>query len=227
MSEKQTGFFLLLPGGGSSSRFGTENKLLQDLNGLPVFLHAVRSLAPLFDKVFMAVPATLIPVFESERKKHLPDVSVAFISGGATRMESVLKLTEAAAEQGAEYVAIHDAARPLIQPDAVLRCAEICRKTGAAFLCHRITDTLKRSVDGTVAETVSRDEMFGAETPQMFRLSLFLPAIRKIFASGVNCTDDAQVMELSGYPVSIVENVTPNLKITLDADLQLCRAILR
>ena len=224
MSEKQTGFFLLLPGGGSSSRFGTENKLLQDLNGLPVFLHAVRSLAPLFDKVFMAVPATLIPVFESERKKHLPDVPVAFISGGATRMESVLKLTEAAAEHGAEYVAIHDAARPLIQPDAVLRCAEICRKTGAAFLCHRITDTLKRSVDGTVAETVSRDEMFGAETPQMFRLSLFLPAIRKIFASGVNCTDDAQVMELS---VSIVENVTPNLKITLDADLQLCRAILR
>ena len=227
MSEKQTGFFLLLPGGGSSSRFGTENKLLQDLNGLPVFLHAVRSLAPLFDKVFMAVPATLIPVFESERKKHLPDVPVAFISGGATRMESVLKLTEAAAEQGAEYVAIHDAARPLIQPDAVLRCAEICRKTGAAFLCHRITDTLKRSVDGTVAETVSRDEMFGAETPQMFRLSLFLPAIRKIFASGVNCTDDAQVMELSGSPVSIVENVTPNLKITVDADLQLCRAILR
>lgn len=227
MSEKQTGFFLLLPGGGSSSRFGTENKLLQDLNGLPVFLHAVRSLAPLFDKVFMAVPATLIPVFESERKKHLPDVPVAFISGGATRMESVLKLTEAAAEQGAEYVAIHDAARPLIQPDAVLRCAEICRKTGAAFLCHRITDTLKRSVDGTVAETVSRDEMFGAETPQMFRLSLFLPAIRKIFASGVNCTDDAQVMELSGCSVSIVENVTPNLKITLDADLQLCRAILR
>ncbi len=227
MSEKQTGFFLLLPGGGSSSRFGTENKLLQDLNGLPVFLHAVRSLAPLFDKVFMAVPATLIPVFEAERKKHLPDMPVIFISGGATRMESVLKLTEAAAEQGAEYVAIHDAARPLIQPDAVLRCAEICRKTGAAFLCHRITDTLKRSVDGTVAETVSRDEMFGAETPQMFRLSLFLPAIRKIFASGVNCTDDAQVMELSGYPVSIVENVTPNLKITLDADLQLCRAILR
>ena len=227
MREKQTGFFLLLPGGGSSSRFGTENKLLQDLNGLPVFLHAVRSLAPLFDKVFMAVPATLIPVFESERKKHLPDVPVAFISGGATRMESVLKLTEAAAEQGAENVAIHDAARPLIQPDAVLRCAEICRKTGAAFLCHRITDTLKRSVDGTVAETVSRDEMFGAETPQIFRLSLFLPAIRKIFASGVNCTDDAQVMELSGYPVSIVENVTPNLKITLDADLQLCRAILR
>ena len=227
MSEKQTGFFLLLPGGGSSSRFGMENKLLQDLNGLPVFLHAVRSLAPLFDKVFMAVPATLIPVFESERKKHLPDVPVAFISGGATRMESVLKLTEAAAEQGAEYVAIHDAARPLIQPDAVLRCAEICRKTGAALLCHRITDTLKRSVDGTVAETVSRDEMFGAETPQMFRLSLFLPAIRKIFASGVNCTDDAQVMELSGCSVSIVENVTPNLKITLDADLQLCRAILR
>ena len=227
MSEKQTGFFLLLPGGGSSSRFGTENKLLQDLNGLPVFLHAVRSLAPLFDKVFMAVPATLLPVFESEQKKHLPDVPVAFISGGATRMESVLKLTEAAAEQGAEYVAIHDAARPLIQPDAVLRCAEVCRKTGAALLCHRIVDTLKRGSEGTVAETVSRNEMFGAETPQMFRLSLFHPAIRKISASGVSCTDDAQVMELSGCPVSIVENVTPNLKVTLEADLQLCRAILR
>ena len=227
MSDKRTGFFLLLPGGGSSSRFGTENKLLQDLNGLPVFLHAVRSLVLLFDKVIMAVPEALIPVFEAERKKHLPDIPVTFISGGLTRMESVLKLAEAAAEQGAEYVAIHDAARPLIQPDAVLRCADICRKTGAALLCHRITDTLKRSTGGTVAETVPRNEMFGAETPQMFRLSLFLPAIRKIFASGVSCTDDAQVMELSGIPVSIVENVTPNLKITLEADLQLCRAIQR
>lgn len=227
MSEKQTGFYLLLPGGGSSSRFGAENKLLQDLNGLPVFLHAIRSLAPLFDKVIMAVPETLIPVFEAERKKHLPDMPVIFISGGATRMESVLKLTEEAAAQHAEYVAIHDAARPLIQPEAVLRCAEVCRKTDAALLCHRITDTLKRSADGTVAETVPRDEMFGAETPQMFRLSLFLPAIRKIFSDGTICTDDAQVMELAGYSVSLVENVTPNLKITLDADLQLCRAILR
>ena len=226
MSEKQTGFYLLLPGGGSSSRFGMENKLLQDLNGLPVFLHAIRSLAPMFDQVIMAVPETLIPVFELERKKYLPDVPVTFISGGATRMESVLKLTEEAAKLNAEYVAIHDAARPLIQPDAVLRCADVCRKTGAALLCHRITDTLKRSAAGTIAETVPRDEMFGAETPQMFRLSLFLPAIRKSFLSGINCTDDAQVMELSGYPVSIVENVTPNLKITLNSDLQLCRMIL-
>lgn len=227
MSGKLAGFFLLLPGGGSSTRFGSGNKLLQELNGLPVFLHSIRSLAPLFEGVIMAVPEALIPVFEAERKEHLPEVPVTFITGGSTRMESVLKLTDAAAEQGAEYVAIHDAARPLIRPDAVLRCAEVCRKTGAALLCHRITDTLKRSSEGSVAETVSRDEMFGAETPQMFRLSLFHPAIRKISASGVSCTDDAQVMELSGCPVSIVENVTPNLKVTLEADLQLCRAILR
>ena len=227
MSGKLAGFFLLLPGGGSSTRFGKGNKLLQELNGIPVFLHSIRSLAPLFEGVIMAVPEALIPVFEAERKEHLPEVPVTFITGGSTRMESVLKLTDAAAEQGAEYVAIHDAARPLIRPDAVLRCAEVCRKTGVALLCHRITDTLKRSSEGSVAETVSRDEMFGAETPQMFRLSLFHPAIRKISASGVSCTDDAQVMELSGCPVSIVENVTPNLKVTLEADLQLCRAILR
>lgn len=227
MSKMLPRFFLLLPGGGSSTRFGKGNKLLQELNGLPVFLHSIRSLAPLFECVIMAVPEALIPVFEAERKKHLPEVPVTFITGGSTRMESVLKLTDAAAEQGAEYVAIHDAARPLIQPDAVLRCAEVCWKTGAALLCHRIVDTLKRGSDGTVAETVSRNEMFGAETPQMFRLSLFHPAIRKISASGVSCTDDAQVMELSGCPVSIVENVTPNLKVTLEADLQLCRAILR
>ena len=227
MSKMLPGFFLLLPGGGSSTRFGKGNKLLQELNGIPVFLHSIRSLAPLFEGVIMAVPEALIPVFEAERKKHLPEVPITFITGGSTRMESVLKLTDAAAEQGAEYVAIHDAARPLIQPDAVLRCAEVCRKTGAALLCHRIVDTLKRGSEGSVAETVSRNEMFGAETPQMFRLSLFHPAIRKISASGVSCTDDAQVMELSGCSVSIVENVTPNLKVTLEADLQLCRAILR
>lgn len=226
--NKLTGnFFLLIPGGGSSSRFGKENKLLQDLNGLPVFLHAIRNLAPLFKGVIMAVPESMLETFEAEQKKYLPACNIQFIPGGASRMESVLKLTEEAAAQGAEYIAVHDAARPLIQPEIVLQCAEVCRKTGAALLCHKITDTLKQGRAGTVAGTIPRDAMFGAETPQMFRLSLFLPAIRNAAAQKIDCTDDAQIMELAGHPVTIVENTTPNLKVTLEADLLLCRAILR
>lgn len=227
MIKPLSDFFLLIPGGGSSSRFGSENKLLQDLNGLPVFLHAIRNLAPLFGRVIMAVPEQMVPIFEAEQKKFLPACDVLFIPGGASRMESVLKLTEEAAAQGAEYIAIHDAARPLIQPEIVLQCAEVCRKTGAALLCHRIVDTLKQGRVGTVAGTVPRDDMFGAETPQMFLLSRFLPALRSAAAHDACCTDDAQVMELAGHPVTIVENTAPNLKVTLESDLQLCRAILR
>lgn len=227
MNRPLADFALLLPGGGSSSRFGKENKLLQDLNGLPVFLHAIRNLAPLFGSVIMAVPEQRKAHFEAEQKKYLPDLEVRFIAGGATRMESVLKLAEEAAKTDAAFIAVHDAARPLIQPDMVLRCADICRKTSAALLCRKVADTLKRSRDGIVLETLPRDDVYCAETPQMFRLSLFLPAIRSAVAAGSGCTDDAAVMELAGYPVSLVENTTPNLKVTLESDLQLCRTILR
>lgn len=225
------GFALLLPGGGCSRRFGGGNKLFAPLLGMPVFLHTVRALAPLFPAgaVFMAVAPDSIPEAEAAARRYLPDVPVRFIPGGATRTESVRNLALAAAEQGGfDFIAVHDAVRPLIRPEVVLAGAELCRRTGAVVVCRKVTDTLKQSSDGQMIDgTVSRECMWAAETPQMFRLADFLEASSKAAADGGSFTDDSQMMErFSGLRAGIVPDPYPNPKITFAEDLAFCRALL-
>ncbi len=225
-------FALLLPGGGSSTRFGGGSKLLHPLNGLPVFLHAPRRLAGLFPAghILMAIPEESTAVFESASREYLPDVKIRFIPGGKSRMESVRNLVQYAEKLTAcDFVAVHDAARPLILPETVLACAAECRKSGCALICHKITDTLKESLDGEkISRTVPREFFWAAETPQMFRLENFKTALEKAILSGDTFTDDVQVMErFSEIPVSIVQNTLPNFKITYASDIVLCEAALK
>lgn len=223
-----SGFALLLPGGGSSQRFGTgKNKLLEDLAGMPVFLHGIRSLAPLFDEIWMAVPADVMAEFEAAAARFLPDVKIRFVTGGATRAESVGILARSVKD--AEYIAIHDAARPLIRREDVEVCMDACRKHGSAMICRKVTDTLKESQDGVViGRTVARDLLWAAETPQMFRRTGYLDALTRIRAD-INYTDDAQIMEQCSPAcnVAIVPGRYPNPKITVPADLMLCKALLK
>ncbi len=216
---------LILAAGGSSSRFKRGNKLLQDLNGLPIFLHAVRTAAPLLGKrnIFMAVPRSEEDVFRMIQKQYLPDVEVVFVQGGASRTESVLHALEAAVEQSdAEYAAVQDAARPFLTGGLLRRCVEACREFGGAVACHKICDTVKRASpeDGCVEVTVARDQLWAAETPQVFRLKELRDACRAALASGETFTDDAQVMEcFSSARIRIVENRDSNEKITFYEDL--------
>lgn len=232
MSEKHlSGFALLLPGGGSGSRFGTEkNKLLHDLAGMPVFLHSIRTLAPLFDEILMTVSEQNFSEFQSAAGEFLPEVPIRFLPGGRSRAESVHILAEAAKSP---YFAIHDAARPLIRPAPVIACADTCIQYGAAILCHPVTDTIKQADCSLQADrTIPRDSLYGAETPQMFERKIFLQAIRIAADSDyAGCTDDASVPELFGLPdspaVHLVVNDTPNPKITHAADLIFCEVLLK
>lgn len=226
-----SGFALLLPGGGCSRRFGGGNKLFAPLCGMPVFVRTIRTLAPLFPEnaVFMAVAPESLPEAEAAARRNLPEVPIRFIPGGATRTGSVRNLALAASEQGGfDFIAIHDAVRPLIRPEVVIAAAELCRRTGAAVVCRKVTDTLKQSADGAVIDgTVSRECMWAAETPQMFRLSDFLGASAEAEADGGVFTDDAQMMErFSGLRAGIVPDPYPNPKITFAEDLAFCRALL-
>jgi len=224
---------LILAAGGSSTRFGGGSKLFAELDGIPVFLHAVRTAASVLvpGSIFLSVPAAAEEDFRKAAAKHLPGVPLHFAHGGATRTLSVLNALEAAAKLGEDrfqLAAVHDAGRPMLTPELLLACLDAARTHGGAMACRKVAETVKRiTPDGFLGETVPRDGLRTAETPQVFRFDALLHAYRQAAASGETFTDDAQVMERF-VPVRVfpVEHEFPNPKITYRPDLELCRTLL-
>jgi len=151
---------------------------------------------------------------------------VAWVQGGAERQDSVL--AGLAALEFGGLVAIHDAARPLVTPEAIRRVLARAAETGAAILASRSADTVKiaRPGDPSIADSPERSLVWLAETPQVFRAPDILAAHRKARAAGIRATDDASVMGAAGGNVALVEGDAPNPKITRASDLVLAEAML-
>jgi len=180
----------------------------------------------------LSVPAASEDEFRSLASRYLPDIPLHFAHGGATRTLSVLNALEAADRLGEtrfRLAAIHDAGRPMLTPELLLACLDAARTHGGAMACRKVAETVKRiTPDGFLGETVPRDGLRTAETPQVFRFPDLLDAYRKAAASGEVFTDDAQVMErFAPVPVFPVEHDFPNPKITYRPDLELCRTLVK
>ncbi len=210
---------LVIVAGGSGQRFGG-NKLLELLNGVPVFILSVINLAPEFapDCRVAVVPAGELSLFQELARKYCPEIPIRWALGGAARQDSVLSGLHALPED-VECVAVHDAARPLAQAPLLHKVMAQARITGGAIPARPVTDTLKRTSPESmiIQETVSRENLFRVETPQCFRLSLLLQAYAN--TGDGTFTDEGAVMENSGYPVAIVPHETENIKLTYRSDL--------
>ena len=139
------------------------------------------------------------------------------VAGGSSRQESVLKGL-ARLPVSTELVAIHDGARPLTNPadiDAVVAMAE---RDGAALLATKVTDTVKRARDSYVLSTLDRNELFLAQTPQVFAYDMIIEAHRRAADEGCEVTDDTALVEKAGFKVRLVEAQYLNQKITTQED---------
>ena len=151
-------------------------------------------------------------------------------TGGEERQDSVfnglLKLFEI--EAGDSYVMIHDAVRPLVShQDLDKLIASAKQNTAGAILAVPVTDTLKRQdEDVNIAETVARDGLWRAFTPQLFKSDLLLQAYKYVRENRLQITDDAAAIEALGMRPSIVECSSLNIKITHPQDLDLATRIL-
>ena len=148
-------------------------------------------------------------------------ISSIVCEGGERRQDSVRNGLGAVAE--ADLVAIHDGARPLVTPELIEACYQAAEISGAAVAAVPVRDTLKMvSADGWVTRTVSREGLWVAQTPQVFRLDL----VRRAYAAlDREVTDDSAAVELLGHPVRVVPSEPANLKITTKGDLLLARAL--
>lgn len=153
------------------------------------------------------------------------DGLVAPVEGGAERQDS-MAAGLAALPRAFEWVAVHDAARCLVSPGDLLRVVAAARETGAAILAERVRDTLKRVVDGRVMETPPREQYWAAQTPQVVRRDWLEAGLAQARRAGRLATDDAQLVEWLGHPVSVVEAEAPNPKITRPEDLLLAERLL-
>ncbi len=213
---------------GRSRRMGFD-KAFAIIAGRPVIAHAINA----FEQANSV--AEIIVVAGEDRHDEIRKMSRdesfkkvrSIITGGEQRQDSVRAGLENLSLD-ARYVAVHDAARPLVRPEQIERVFEQCRVHGAAALAEPVSDTLKRAdVDLMVAASVDRHQLYAMETPQVFDRALIVEAYRAVFAGKASVTDEVSAVERLGRKVVLVLNDDFNFKITYRRDLPLAEFILR
>lgn len=220
---------VIVPAAGKSERFGGENKALTKLDGRPVFLRTIEHFINR-DDVIQTILVVSGHDWEEVRTKYGPNLGfmgVQLVEGGAERADSVAAAL-AHVKPEADLVAVHDAARPCVTRGMIDAVFAEAAKSGAAILAAPVTGTLKRvSKAGVIDGTVSREGLYEAQTPQVFRRELLLQLYAQRDTVKEKFTDDAGLAELAGHPVAVVKSDASNLKITIGSDLPLAQAILK
>lgn len=223
-------FAVVLPAAGRSSRFGgVEKKPFVSLEGRPVWQRAAELFwnRPDVAQVLLVIDPDDRDEFRSRFGHLLAFTNAVLVDGGRERFESVANALEKLADD-VNCVAIHDAVRPLCPPRVVDAVFAKARETGAAMVAVPVADTLKRvdSTTHTITETVSRAELWQAQTPQVFRRDWLLEAYARRGEFSANITDDAQLIEAIGHRVTVVPGSPRNFKITTKDDFDLAQSLL-
>lgn len=227
---------------GRSRRMAAEgvplNKLMLLAQGRPVLAHTLATFErhPEVARIYVTASEDDIAPYRALAATEGLRKVAGIVLGGRERQESVRLALEhvAANDPQAELdplVAVHDGARPLVTPSClsgVFAAArdEAERSGGGALLCVPAKETVKRVVEGVVLETIPREQMMMAQTPQVFPLQTLLAAHGEAVASTRTATDDAMLVEQAGRPVRVVVGDYENIKITTPEDLVVLEGIL-
>lgn len=208
---------------------GPVNKMLLETQGRPVLSWTLEVFerCPRVVRTYVTASADDVDAYRQQVARDGLGKVAAVIEGGAERQESVFRaLRHIAAHDPlaatSPLVAIHDGARPLLGDDALLRVLDAATVGDGALLCVPAKETVKRILpDHTVAETIPRETLMVAQTPQVFRLGAILDAHERALAEGFAATDDAMLIERLGGRVGVVVGDYDNIKITTPEDLVL------
>ena len=225
---------VVIVGAGRGERLGHSlRKAMVPLGGRPLLLRSTEPFAraPSVREIVLVVHEDDVAAFTvgdyAETTRNLGVTQI--VTGGARRQDSVLAGVEALSDH-LEGVMVHDAARPFVSPDVIERLAAALDSVAGALPVAPVVSTVKRVECGDddadrVRETVPRDDLRLAQTPQAVRRHELLAALRFVDERGWTVTDDVQPLELAGYPVRIVEGSSLNFKITSPDDLTLAEVL--
>ena len=210
----------ILVAAGRGERMGADRpKAFLDLAGQPLLLRAARAFddAPAVQLVVVVVPENEVEA--ARRILGSLATSLAVVTGGRRRQDSVLEGLKHVPDGFEGVVLVHDAARPLVDVRLIEDVALAAEEVGAALPVLPVVDTVKRLHEGRVVETLDREELGAAQTPQGFRFDLLVSAYEAAFRDQVTLTDEAMAVERLGAPVRVVPGSPLNRKITTPEDL--------
>jgi 2-C-methyl-D-erythritol 4-phosphate cytidylyltransferase/2-C-methyl-D-erythritol 2,4-cyclodiphosphate synthase len=222
----------IIAAGGRGQRFGgAPLKQLRPVGGRPILERSVTAFLahPAVDEVVVALPQDLVD--DPPPYLRQPSKSLRLVAGGERRQDSVANAFRAAAAQS-DIIVIHDAARPFASADLIARTIAAAAEAGAALAAVQARDTVKRASgpekagrERNVVETLPRESIFLAQTPQAFRRDVLLAALALGERDGIDATDEAALVERAGHQVRLVEGEASNIKITTPDDMAIAEAI--
>ena len=222
---------VIIPAAGKSSRFGgREKKPFASLDGRPVWLRATELFWTRDDviKVYLVIAPEDREEFRTRFGHLIAFANAEVVDGGKERFESVANALARVAP-ATEFIAVHDAVRPLT-PSAVINAVfAAARQYGAAMPAIPVVDTLKQvdPASKRITGTLSRDGVWQAQTPQVFRRDWLGEGYEKRDKLPESITDDAQLVEALGHSVHVVPGSPRNFKITTRDDLEMAEAVLK
>ena len=220
----------VVPAGGRGVRMGSDvPKQFLTLGDIPLLVHALKIFesSSIISEVVLVVPEDdcaycrdhIVPMYGLKKISQV-------VGGGRRRQDSVLNGIQAT-NPTSDIVVVHDAVRPFVTERMIADVVKAARKHGAAIVAIPLRDTVKRvNFDGLIEETLSREKLWAAQTPQAFQRDILLRAHEQGETDGVDATDDAFLVERMGLSVSVVQGSFHNIKVTRPEDLQMGQAIL-
>ncbi len=218
---------VIIVAAGTSTRMDGVNKQLEKIGDTPVFVMSALKFerSEKVGEIIIAAPEGDTARYEKLARNFGVTKLAAVVAGGETRFKSVMNALEPVSPK-AEFIAVHDGARPLIDSEDIERVFADAEKYNAAIAATPAADTVKIvASNGFIEETVPRAKLYYAQTPQVFRRKLYLSCLEKAGQRAETATDDSSILEMCGEYVRITEITRSNLKITRPDDLTAAAAI--
>lgn len=221
-------FSLIIPAAGVGSRMDTDTpKPYLQLKGKTVLERTLSCFQGL-DSLRQVIVSTSVPYMEqtSDILSRLFDgIDTAVVDGGKRRQDSIYNAFQKVSDT-ISYVAVHDAVRPFIKKDKIADCLDKSVHCGAAIIGVPVKDTIKQvNLDGFIKDTPDRSLLWQAQTPQIFRKTLYEDAFQFAKLEDVDVTDDASLFEAFGKDVYIVEGDRENFKLTYPIDFKIAELL--
>ncbi len=178
----------------------------------------------LINEIVVVAPKNDVQQLSRELKSMISVKSVMVVAGGNTRQKSVFNGLKAASDSS-ELICVHDAVRPFVTKELIEKAVNACSEHDGVIVAQSSTDTIKKVMDDQIMETLPRETIWRAQTPQVFSKSALQEALKMAEDENIQGTDEASLLERIGYQVGFVEGSSLNIKITTEEDWVFAEAI--